>query len=177
MWSAPENVAQKGLHGVRKRMAKSQSWGSLGFPFLVALVLTMPWGIGPIQAFLIVCGSLPVGLAFGFLLARRIASKADASGVYRRKALSVASVLVISTVLPGSFTLLAIYVLPLSITAAIFCWIGGFGLTAPVGTILFERRARSRLWVHWIPSQWWPQRIEYHLEYHARGIDRRHAVP
>jgi len=177
MGSAPEDGARQGFHGVRKRMAKSQSWGYLGSPLLLALVLAMPWGVGPIQAFLIVAGSLPAGIVFGFLLARRIASKADALGVYRRKAMSVAKILVLCTVLQVSFTLLANYLLPRSITAAIFCWIGGLALGAPVGTILFERRARSRLWVYWIPSPWWPERIEYHLEYRARGMNMRHPVP
>src|SRR5207249_12245453 len=142
MGSAPEDGARQGFHGVRKRMAKSQSWGYLGSPLLLALVLAMPWGVGPIQAFLIVAGSLPAGIVFGFLLARRIASKADALGVYRRKAMSVAKILVLCTVLQVSFTLLANYLLPRSITAAIFCWIGGLVLGARVVMILFVCRAR-----------------------------------
>lgn len=173
--SGAEKGRPQEVPAVQRRMAVTQGWASIPSLLLIALAFVLPWELDQVQGLLMLGGSLPLGLLIGFLLARRIASKADASGVYSWRVSFAAYALVI--VVPVSFGMLAAFLLPLSTIASICYTFGGLGVTAPLGTILFERRTRSRLWIRWIPSQWWPERVEYHLEYHAGAVDKGRSAP
>ncbi len=126
-----------------------------------------------VDALLIIGGSVPLWLVIGFLGARRIGRKCDPSGVYRPNiwdtrvivavVIGMASILIalvgVTILYPAiSFTELA---------GAQFVVVGG-AFVAPLGTVLFERRAKSRLWILGTPSLMWPSSIEFHIEWAGR---------
>ena len=154
-------------------MVRSQAWAFAPAWILFAMSFFRPLGLAVIVALSILAGSLAFGLCFGFFLARHISSKADTTGVYRRPAPPLAVVITAGAAIPVLvFVLVFAFNFSLAQMAALF-WIEtltvwGIATTMPLGTLLFERRARSRLWILWIPSPWSPKWIEYHLEYHPR---------
>jgi hypothetical protein len=141
----------------------------LSFPLFVISIMR-PNGLEPIQALVIFGGSLPVWLLAGFLISRRIGRKCDPSGVYRPGAPSFT--LIVSFVIGIAALLLVLFfvtvlspMISLSLlTGAEAAFVGG-GLAAPLGTIIFERKARSRLWILRTASPWWPRTTEFHLEW------------
>ena len=159
---------------VRKRLVGTQLWAFFYAWLLFAMAFSHPLSLEPITAVSILGASLASGLCLGFFLARRISSKANATGVYRRRAPNVAVVIVgcIAIVLFVPIGLLLVFGPSwLQNTAGLWVWtltFGGTAIAAPLGTLLFERRARSRFWILWIPSLWAPEWIEYHLEYRPR---------
>ena len=138
-------------------MVRSQAWAFAPAWILFAMSFFRPLGLEIIVALSILAGSLAFGLCFGFFLARHISSKADTTGVYRRPAPPLAVVITACAAIPVLvFVLIFAFNFSLAQMAALF-WIEtltvwGIATTMPLGTLLFERRARSRLWILWIPS-------------------------
>ena len=130
-------------------------------------------GVQPIEALLIIGGSVPLWLVVGFLGARRIGRKCDSSGVYRPNIWDIR--VIVSVVIGITSIFVALVVITILypaisfsvITEAQFTFVGG-GFAAPLGTILFERRTKSRLWILGTPSLMWPSSIEYHIEWAGR---------
>jgi len=128
--------------------------------------------ISTIQALATLAGAILIGLLVSFFGARRISAKCGAAGVYRRKPVSLGLVLlavfvplsIVSIFLFVGFYLLfskGIEIWSPPVVAAFFLAAFGFILSAPLGTILFERHAGFRLWILGTPSVWLPDRIEY----------------
>jgi hypothetical protein len=176
------------MHGsppyVRSRMVRTQVVAGLPAFLLLAMAFLYP---GPelIIAVSTLSGSFAVGLSLGFVSARSISSKADSTGVYRRRMPSAAVMIGVCATLVVLFLGLAFGLLFALHSSSIqldgVLWIvvllaWGMAAGAPVGTLLFERRTRSRLWILWIPSQWWPEWIEYRFEYNPSRWDTRESA-
>jgi len=127
-------------------------------------------GIDTVQAVSLIGGFVPFWLLVGFLGARRIGRKCDTLGVYRPNLwdirVIVSVVIGISSILFVLFVVAYLYPLfPVSLLAGVESAFVGGAFAAPLGTLLFERKARSRLWILGTPSLMWPSSIEYHIEW------------
>lgn len=173
--SQPDHAVHRGQPFVRRRWVRSLAPASLWGVVVLFLAALPPSGLGWFLASSVFTGSLPIGLVSGFLAARRVAKRSDASGVYRHRAPSMVVVVVMcaaASIFVGLALLLFLSQPQLvAITWGISLVIWGLAAASPLGILLFERRARSRLWVLWFPSPWSPAWIEYRVEYHPpKGI-------
>ena len=166
----------RGQPFIRKRLVTYQAKLLLIGVVVLPMAALSASGLGWVLELSIFAGAFPLGLIFGFHLGRRLAKKADVSGVYRRRAPSavltvVAVVGTIVSIQAGLLVLFHLYYLSLPFSQmaqltsgfALAAW--GLAVASPIGILFFRRRARSRLWVHWFPSPWAPRWIEYRFEY------------
>lgn len=131
-------------------------------------------GLEMAQTLLIIGGSVPLWLLVGFLVAWRIGRKCGKSRVYRPDIwdirVIVSVVIGVASILFGQFVVGFLYpLITVSLLAGVEFLVVGGAFASPLGTILFERTARSRLWILGTPSLMWPSSIEYHIEWAGRS--------
>ena len=130
-------------------------------------------GFDPIQALVILSGTVLLGPLVGFLTARRTSAKCGAAGVYRTKAMTVGRMLLGLFLIVGplgAYIYIGLYLLlvkgvefeiPRPALFVLALATIGVSLSAPVGEIMFERRSGARLWVLGTPNLWISDQLEF----------------